>query len=162
MNNFTTIRTPIGFLDIQTNSNTVCKIRFSQPNDISLPRTPQIEYSTIMRQTILELHEYFYGERRTFDVRVNIPCSSFSAKVISKLKEIPFGSTVSYKDIAIKLENSNASRAVGRINKYNPIAIIIPCHRVISSKGSLGGYNAGLEKKIYLLRHEGADINFKK
>ena len=162
MNNFTTIRTPIGFLDIQTNSNTVCKIRFSQPNDISLPRTPQIEYSTIMRQTILELHEYFYGKRRTFDVRINISCSSFSAKVISKLKEIPFGSTVSYKDIAIKLKNSKAARAVGRVNKYNPIAIIIPCHRVISSKGSLGGYNAGLEKKIYLLRHEGADINFKK
>jgi O-6-methylguanine DNA methyltransferase len=162
MNNFTIIRTPIGFLDIHTNSNAVCKIRFSQPNDISLPRTPQIEYSTIMRQTILELHEYFYEKRRTFDVRINISCSSFSAKVISKLREIPFGSTVSYKDIAIKLENSNASRAVGRINKYNPIAIIIPCHRVISSKGSLGGYNAGLEKKIYLLRHEGADINFKK
>ena len=162
MNNFTTIRTPIGFLDIQTNSNTVCKIRFSQPNDISLPKTPQIEYSTIMRQTILELHEYFYGKRRTFDVRINISCSSFSAKVISKLKEIPFGSTVSYKDIAIKLKNSKAARAVGSVNKYNPIAIIIPCHRVISSKGSLGGYNAGLEKKIYLLRHEGADINFKK
>ena len=115
-----------------------------------------------MRQTILELHEYFYEKRKTFDVRINISCSSFSAKVISKLKEIPFGSTVSYKDVAIKLENSKAARAVGRINKYNPIAIIIPCHRVISSNGSLGGYNAGLEKKIYLLRHEGANINFKK
>ena len=64
--------------------------------------------------------------------------------------------------LQIKLKNSKAARAVGRINKYNPIAIIIPCHRVISSRGSLGGYNAGLEKKIYLLRHECADINFKK
>ena len=162
MNNFAIIRTPVGFLDIQTNSNAVCKIQFSQPNDISLPRTPQIKYSIIMRQTILELHEYFYEKRKKFDVRINISCSSFSAKVISKLKEIPFGSTVSYKDVAIKLENSKAARAVGRINKYNPIAIIIPCHRVISSNGSLGGYNAGLEKKIYLLRHEGANINFKK
>ena len=162
MNNFAIIRTPVGFLDIQTNSNAVCKIQFSQPNDISFSRTPQIKYSTIMRQTILELHEYFYEKRKTFDVRINISCSSFSAKVISKLKEIPFGSTVSYKDVAIKLENSKAARAVGRINKYNPIVIIIPCHRVISSNGSLGGYNAGLEKKIYLLRHEGANINFKK
>tara|TARA_Y100001970_G_C14226333_1_gene855914 strand:+ start:18 stop:500 length:483 start_codon:yes stop_codon:yes gene_type:complete len=160
MNNFAIIRTPVGFLDIQTNPNAVCKIQFSQPNDISLPRTPQIKYSTIMRQTILELHEYFYEKRKKFDVRINISCSSFSAKVISKLKEIPFGSTVSYKDVAIELENSKAARAVGRINKYNPIAIIIPCHRVISSNGSLGGYNAGLEKKIYLLKHEGANINF--
>ena len=162
MNNFTIIKTPIGFLDIQTNSNAVCKIRFSQPNDIYLPRTPQIKFSTIMRQTILELHEYFYEKRKIFDVRINISCSLFSAKVISKLKEIPFGSTVSYKDIAIKLENSEAARAVGRIIKYNPVAIIIPCHRVISSNGSLGGYNAGLKKKIYLLRHESANINFKK
>ena len=148
MNNFTIIRTPIGFLDIHTNSNAVCKIRFSQPNDIYLPRTPQIKFSTIMRQTILELHEYFYEKRKIFDVRINISCSLFSAKVISKIKEIPFGSTVSYKDIAIKLENSEAARAVGRIIKYNPVAIIIPCHRVISSNGSLGGYNAGLKKKL--------------
>ena len=148
MNNFTIIRTPIGFLDIHTNSNAVCKIRFSQPNDIFLPSTHQIKFSTIMRQTILELHEYFYEKRKIFDVRINISCSLFSAKVISKIKEIPFGSTVSYKDIAIKLENSKAARAVGRIIKYNPVAIIIPCHRVISSNGSLGGYNAGLKKKF--------------
>ena len=96
MNNFAIIRTPVGFLDIQTNSNAVCKIQFSQPNDISLPRTPQIKYSTIMRQTILELHEYFYEKRKKFDVRINISCSSFRSKVISKLKEITFGSTVSY------------------------------------------------------------------
>ena len=160
MHNIAIIKTPIGFINIQTNLNAVCKIRFAYPNDNFMILTPEKYHSFIMRQTIMELLEYFYEKRKKFNVRLNISSPPFYKKVLSKLMEIPFGKTVSYKDIAIKLNNKNATRAVGTANKLNPIPIIIPCHRVISSNGNLGGYNAGFKKKIYLLKHEGVYFDY--
>jgi len=160
MGDLAVIRTPIGFLSIATSSNAVYKINFYNPNNNPVKLTPEIKYSVIMRKTIAELNEYFYEKRKKFNIRLKITTSPFSKKVLLKLIEVPFGDTVSYKDIAIKLKNQNAARAVGMVNKYNPISIIIPCHRVISSNGGLGGYNAGLWRKKYLLKHEGVNIDF--
>jgi methylated-DNA-[protein]-cysteine S-methyltransferase len=102
-----------------------------------------------------QLEEYFEGERREFDVPLSFDgATAFCASVWRSLIEIPFGSTTSYGELARQRGNPGAARAVGLANGRNPIAIIVPCHRVIGSGGGLTGYAGGLERKRYLLRHE--------
>jgi methylated-DNA-[protein]-cysteine S-methyltransferase len=104
-----------------------------------------------------ELGEYFRGERETFSVPLAPSGTEFQMAVWDQLTKIPFGRTVSYGDIAAALgKRPVASRAVGLANGRNPISIIIPCHRVIGADGSLTGYGGGLDRKEWLLRHEGA------
>lgn len=103
-----------------------------------------------------ELFEYFRGERKKFTVKLDLEGTDFQKRVWKELQKIPYGKTCSYKDIAIKLNDPNASRAVGTANGKNPICIIIPCHRVIAQNGTLGGYSGGLDKKIELLQIENA------
>ena len=160
MNNFAIINTPIGYLKIKTNSTSVNGIEFLNPKDKLTEVTPQKKYSYIMNNTIKELSEYFFENRTNFTVKIQISLAPFYRKVLSKVAEVPFGKTASYKDIAIKLKNENAARVVGTANKKNPIPIIIPCHRIISSSGKLGGYNSGFKKKIFLLKHEGLHFDF--
>lgn len=101
-----------------------------------------------------QIEEYFSGKRIEFDVPLDIIGSEFQKRVWRELCKIPYGKTCSYKDIANALHDPNASRAVGSANGRNPLCIIIPCHRVISSDGSLGGYSGGLDKKLKLLHLE--------
>ena len=91
-----------------------------------------------------------------FSLNIDIHLPSFYKKSLTKVAEIPFGETTSYKSIAIKIGNPNASRAVGNANANNPLPIIIPCHRVIANDGSIGGYGGGLKTKRFLLELEGA------
>jgi methylated-DNA-[protein]-cysteine S-methyltransferase len=98
-----------------------------------------------------QLTEYFAGERRDFELPLRPEGAPFQLRVWDKLKAIPYGETVSYGEIARELGNPTASRAVGAANGRNPIAIIVPCHRVIGSTGSLTGYAGGLECKRALL-----------
>lgn len=106
-------------------------------------------------QCVQELKEYFSNKRRSFDVPLNLQSNSeFYKKVWSELLRIPYGKTISYLDIAIALGDRNAIRAVGTANGKNPIAIIVPCHRVIGSNGSLTGYAGGLDMKRGLLALE--------
>jgi methylated-DNA-[protein]-cysteine S-methyltransferase len=105
----------------------------------------------------VELDEYFRGERETFSVRLAPTGTEFQMAVWDQLTRIPYGRTVSYGDVAAALgKRPVASRAVGLANGRNPISIIIPCHRVIGADGSLTGYGGGLDRKEWLLRHEGA------
>jgi methylated-DNA-[protein]-cysteine S-methyltransferase len=107
--------------------------------------------------TAKELAEYFRGERETFTVPMAPAGTAFQLAVWEQLTKIPYGVTKSYGDIALALGKSAvASRAVGLANGSNPISIIIPCHRVIGADGSLTGYGWGLDRKQWLLRHEGA------
>ena len=109
-----------------------------------------------------ELEQYFRGERRTFDVPLRPEGTSFQLSVWQALREIPFGETVSYGEIARRIGKANwpGARAVGAANGQNPIAIIVPCHRVIGKDGSLTGYGGGLPRKRWLLAHEGSlDVN---
>ena len=108
----------------------------------------------IIKETINQLDEYFLGIRKTFELPLNPIGTEFQKKVWYELMKIPYGEIRSYKDIAINIGNSNASRAIGNANNKNPIAIIIPCHRVIGSNGLLIGYGGGLDKKQLLLSHE--------
>ncbi len=103
-----------------------------------------------------QLKEYFKGERKKFDVPLDIRGSDFQKKVWTELSLIPFGRTVSYKYIAEKLGDVRTIRAVGKANGKNPLPVIIPCHRVINSDGSLGGYSGGLSIKEKLLKLEGS------
>ena len=98
--------------------------------------------------------EYFDGKRKIFDLPLKPEGTEFQLKDWNALREIPYGETRSYKDIAIAIGNPKACRAVGTANHNNPISIIIPCHRVIGSDGSLTGYGGGLDKKTYLLELE--------
>ena len=105
-----------------------------------------------------QLEAYFDGERLTFDVPLNLRgAPAFFAGVWRQLLGVPFGTTVTYGELARRLGRPTAARAVGMANGRNPISIIVPCHRVIGSGGSLTGYAGGLERKRYLLRHE-ADV----
>ncbi len=103
-----------------------------------------------------QLEEYFAGTRKIFDVLLDADGTDFQKKVWEELKKIPYGKTISYKSLAEKLGDVKSIRAVGKANAQNPIAIIIPCHRVIGSDGSLTGYAGGLDIKEKLLHLEGA------
>ena len=103
-----------------------------------------------------QLGEYFAGRRRRFDLRLDLRGTAFQKRCWRELLKIPYGETRSYADIARAIGNPGAVRAVGLANGQNPIAIIVPCHRVIGSDGSLTGYGGGLETKRKLLELEGA------
>lgn len=106
-----------------------------------------------------QLREYFAGRRRAFDVPLHLSGTPFQLAVWEKLREIPYGVTVSYLDIARAIGRPKAVRAVGAANGQNPIPIFIPCHRVIGKDGSLTGYGGGLEVKAMLLRIEGVPVD---
>ena len=107
--------------------------------------------SPILEEAGKQLREYFQGERRVFDLPLAPVGTEFMLRVWKALQTIPYGETRSYKEIAALAGNSKACRAVGMANNRNPIAIIIPCHRVIGANGDLVGYGGGLDKKILLL-----------
>jgi methylated-DNA-[protein]-cysteine S-methyltransferase len=102
-----------------------------------------------------QLKEYFAGTRREFDLPLNMQGTEFQRRVWGELRKIPFGTTRSYGQLAKRIDNPNGSRAVGLANGRNPIAIIVPCHRVIGADGSLTGFGGGLDRKEWLLTHEG-------
>jgi methylated-DNA-[protein]-cysteine S-methyltransferase len=103
-----------------------------------------------------QLFEYFAGERLDFDVPLAMAGTPFQRRVWDALREIPYGETATYGELAERLGRPSASRAVGLANGRNPIAVIVPCHRVIGSDGSLTGYGGGLERKSFLLALEAA------
>lgn len=113
-------------------------------------KTPQAKF---LRQTIQEITEYFEGTRTTFEIPLDVEGTEFQSKVWGELVKIPYGQTTSYKKIAAQLKTKGV-RAVGTANGRNPISIIVPCHRVIASDGTLGGYAGGLAAKQILLELE--------
>lgn len=110
--------------------------------------------SPVLTMGSMQLEEYFAGKRREFDLPLQPQGTDFQKSVWQALREIPYGETASYGEIAAKIGNPKACRAVGMANNRNPIAIIIPCHRVVGAKGALTGYAGGLDKKEYLLKLE--------
>jgi len=127
---------------------------------ISILKFGEIKYpfefkeTPLIKKTYSELDEYFCGKRKTFDIPLFLDGTDFQKKVWEKLLKIPYGKTKTYKEIAVLIGNENASRAVGGANNKNPIAILVPCHRVIGSNNSLVGYAFGLEAKKRLLKLE--------
>ncbi|MFD6885161.1 methylated-DNA--[protein]-cysteine S-methyltransferase [Streptomyces sp. NPDC059957] len=109
-------------------------------------------------EVVRQLTAYFAGELTTFDLPVRLEGTEFQRSVWEQLVRIPYGQTWSYGELAVKLGKPNASRAVGLANGKNPVGIIVPCHRVIGSSGSMTGYGGGIDRKVRLLAFEsGAD-----
>jgi len=113
----------------------------------------------VIQKTIEQLEDYFSGNRKTFDVPISMVGTDFQQSVWKELMEIPFGETRSYLELSQQLGNPDAIRAVASANGANAISIIIPCHRIIGSNGSLVGYAGGLDAKKRLLRLEGVKNN---
>lgn len=123
------------------------------------PREPLPDWQPAAREldeVCRQLDDYFAGRREHFELKLAPVGTAFQRRVWQALLEIPFGRTWSYRDLALHIDKPDAIRAVGTANGANPISLIIPCHRVIGSNGTLVGYGGGLPRKEWLLRHEGA------
>lgn len=110
-------------------------------------------------ETKKQLNEYFAGMRTTFDIPMKVRGTDFQMSTWQELSKIPYGEVISYKEQATRLGDKNKARAVGMANGLNPISIIVPCHRVIGSNGSLTGFGGGMDRKEYLLQLERRSIN---
>ena len=139
----------IGSIRITTDDQSILSVLLT--NEIcneNQKKTPLVELC------VSQIEEYLHGVRSEFDLTIQPVGTAFQKKVWSALQQIPCGETRTYKEVAILIGNENASRAVGMANNKNPLHIIVPCHRVVGSDGSLVGYAAGLDKKRWLLEHE--------
>lgn len=142
---FAVYNTKIGELKIEYENDVLTGIAYTENEKEQGIR------SELSDKTVLQLEEYFDGRRKEFDIPIKLRGTEFQKKVWNELLKIPYGATVSYKDIAIKIGNPKACRAVGMANHNNPILIIVPCHRVINENKKLGGYALGLDLKRRLL-----------
>lgn len=143
------IDSPIGPLTLSGTETALTKLTFGDVRQAGTCSAPVLE------QAARELSEYFSGTRREFTVPLAPEGSDFQQKVWAALRSVPYGTTASYKDIAVQTGKPGAAVAVGQANSKNPIPIIIPCHRIIGTNGKLTGYTGGLHIKKALLRLEG-------
>jgi len=141
---------PVGELQIESDNEKITMLGFLWD-----PKQPEIR-TPVIEQCISELEEYFSAKRKFFSFEMNLFGTDFQVKVWNELLNIPYGKTISYQELAIRVGDIKSIRAVGLANGQNPIAIVVPCHRVIGKNGDLGGYGGGLDKKVWLLEHEGA------
>lgn len=141
---------PTGLVKVSALDDAITEIMFVHE------RLPDENKTVAIEKCIEELDEYFYKGRKFFSVELNLQGTVFQKKVWTELLTIPFGSTVSYEALAIRLGDIKSIRAVGLANGQNPVAVIVPCHRVIGKNGDLTGYAGGLTVKEWLLYHEGS------
>ena len=142
------LNTPVGWLEINASNTSVTAIRFVE-------QKKSVNNNAISDSCKTQLEEYFFSDRKIFDLPLEPQGTDFQRSIWQQLSKIPYGVSASYRDIAIAVNNPKAVRAVGAANGRNPISIVVPCHRVIGSNGSLTGYAGGLERKQWLLKHEG-------
>lgn len=142
------IQTPLGIAKIEGNENGISVVSVTQEGELSskIPKN--------LKQAVTQLNEYFEGKRKEFTFLINPQGTEFQQKVWQELLNIPFGKTMSYLDLSKKLGDVKAIRAVASANGKNPLWIVVPCHRVIGTDGSLTGYAGGLWRKKWLLEHE--------
>ena len=143
------IESPIGTIEVTVNdAAAVLSVSFlDEP-------VPETDTDDACSRALSQLEEYFRGERRRFELALEPDGTEFEHKVWNEVRRIPFGATDTYGEIARRLGDRDAARAVGLANARNPIAIIVPCHRVIGSTGDLTGYAGGLDRKKWLLDME--------
>lgn len=152
---YTTTETPIGKLLLASDGRALTGLRMA-PFEAT---PPEWEHDVgPFQDVVAQLDSYFTGERKVFDVKLEARGTPFQLSVWDALRDIPYGETISYKELARRIGSPKAVRAVGRANGANPIAIIVPCHRVIGANGAPIGYGGGLERKAQLLALEGAGV----
>jgi methylated-DNA-[protein]-cysteine S-methyltransferase len=157
MNYYTHAESPIGRLLLRTDGEVLTGLYMDVPDRPVRGIESWTENAGVgpLPDTISQLEEYFSGRRRDFDLPLRLDGTDFQQRVWQVLTEIPYGVTWSYGQLARRIGNPNASRAVGLANGRNPVSILVPCHRVIGADGSLTGYGGGVERKRWLLAHEG-------
>lgn len=141
--------TPVGRLIIGEENGSITRVTWTQ-----LPKSYIQEETELILRCKKQLEEYFAGKRKTFDLPLAPKGTAFQQRVWKALQDIPYGELRTYQEIALAVDNPKGCQAVGGANGKNPIAILIPCHRVIGKDGSMTGYSGGLEKKEWLLELE--------
>jgi len=156
---YTYMDSPIGRLLLAGDRDNLKRVGFSSGGKARGADPEWERFDEPFRQVRRQLTEYFEGTRKVFDLPLAPDATPFQARVLEALAEIPYGETRSYRDVAVAVGNPKAVRAVGGANGSNPIPIVIPCHRVIGSDGTLTGFGGGLDTKRFLLdlerRHSG-------
>ncbi len=149
------IDSPIGLLTLAADGDAITAVYMENHKRGPAPETlgPEVDPAgaVVLARTRDQLGEYFAGERREFDLPLAPAGNPFRQRVWALLREIPYGETRSYGDLARQLGDRNLAQAVGSANARNPVSVIIPCHRVIGAAGALTGYAGGLERKHFLL-----------
>lgn len=159
MNNTTYFRylsSPIGKLLLTSDGEALAGLHMTEPTSDLAPR-PEAAWKQddrVFVPVVEQLEAYFAGASVSFDLPTQMEGTAFQRRVWQELCQIPYGQTISYIELARRVGNPHASRAVGGANGRNPIAVIVPCHRVIAAGGGLGGYGGGLDRKRWLLEHE--------
>jgi len=150
----TTIESPIGPLTITAEDGVLTALHMHRQRHF--PSTPEStgRDERALAPIVDQLQSYFAGERTAFKLPLRLAGTPFQQRVWAGLQEIPYGETISYAELAQWVGNPRAMRAVGQANGRNPVAIVVPCHRVIAADGGIGGYGGGLDRKTWLLEHE--------
>jgi len=143
---------PLGLIKIAGQDDSIVSVEFVSHKDEKELISP------VVKEAILQLEEYFEGKKTTFELKLQLQGTEFQKRVWNELIKVPFRSVISYRELAEKVGKPQGARAVGNAVGKNPAVIIVPCHRVVKSDLSLGGFSGGLEKKIWLLSHEGWKI----
>lgn len=147
--------TILGMLGISDNGKEIIEVYFGDENSQDL----DIEETPLIKEAYTQISLFLQGKLKEFDLPIYLEGTDFQKKVWKALRDIPYGETRSYKDIAQVVDSPKAYRAVGMSNNKNPISIIIPCHRVIGSNGKLVGYGGGLDIKKTLLEIEKKNLD---
>jgi methylated-DNA-[protein]-cysteine S-methyltransferase len=156
---YTYTDTPAGTLLFMGDGQTITGIHWKVFRRAPLVGANWIKNKGVFEEALRQLDEYFAGQRKTFDFAYKAKGTPFQMRVWQALAKIPYGKRSSYQAIATIVSNPKAVRAVGTAVGSNPISIVIPCHRVLTSTGKLGGYAGGLPSKIRLLQNEGIDFD---
>ncbi|HEY8303242.1 MAG TPA: methylated-DNA--[protein]-cysteine S-methyltransferase [Solirubrobacteraceae bacterium] len=152
----TTMQSPIGELTITSVDGLLTGVHMHEQRHRPQPPAGYRSDDGALTHVVTQLNAYFAGELTDFELPIEMNGTDFQRRVWAALCEIPYGETISYGELARWVGNPKASRAVGLANGRNPVAIVVPCHRVIGADGSLTGYGGGLDRKVWLLEHEAA------
>lgn len=155
---YSILDTVIGPLLIGGDADGLTFMHFPKSNRLREPDETWLRDDAGFRETSRQLAAYFAGELTEFDLEYRLEGTPFQKSVWAQLEQIPFGETWSYGDVARRIDNPGASRAVGLANNANPLPVIVPCHRVIGTNGALVGFGGGLDLKVWLLRHENIPV----
>ncbi len=148
----TTVSSPLGILALAAGNRGLRSLSILG-SQAQLP-PGRLPAKGLLRDAALQIKDYFLGQLREFDLPLDLVGTPFQLLVWHALRKVPFGETLSYGDLAARIGRPKSARAVGAANARNPVAIVVPCHRILGAGGSLSGYAAGLEAKHALLEHE--------
>jgi len=150
------IASPIGPLVLRADNDALCEVRAAGAEPPVSGCGGDAARHPVLQQAATELADYFAGRRRSFAVPIRMTSDGFARRVLTTLREVPFGTVVTYGELARASEAPRAARAAGNAVARNPLLLIVPCHRVVPASGALGGFGPGPEAKRWLLAHEGA------